>query len=473
VEAALQFSNRARWREFRKRFRPDVIVTRLLWRNYRFSSALKHRFQRRFTPAGALILAAALMCAGIGVDTNQAVAYQAFTLLAALVVVSLLWSFGRTPKFIAQRLLPRVATAGQPLLYRVVVTNLTRHPQFGISVGEDFGDPRPGYEEFANNPEPGEKERNPFDRFFRFYRWLWLIARKQIATGTEEALPPLVLRKPVELQMRLTPQRRGHLHLQGVKFAVPDPFGLCRSYTRHKSPASVLVLPKRYRLPQIDLPGSMEYQPGGVTLASNLGESEEFVALREYRRGDPLRHIHWKSVGKTGKLVVKEFQNEYFVRHALILDTFLERSDSPVFEEAISVAASFACELNTQETLLDLLFVGPHAYSMTTGHGVCQVDHLLEILASVQPCTTKPFSELGGLVLQQIGLVSGCVCVFLNWDEDRQELVRQLQTLAVPLLVIVLKEPGKRDPAPGTMAADPARFHVLEAGNIEEGLASL
>ena len=57
-------------------------------------------------------------------------------------------------------------------------------------------------------------------------------------------------------------------------------------------------------------------------MASSVGESEEFVSLRDYRRGDPMRHIHWKSWAKTGKPIVKEFQDEFFVRHALILDTF-------------------------------------------------------------------------------------------------------------------------------------------------------
>ena len=31
----------------------------------------------------------------------------------------------------------------------------------------------------------------------------------------------------------------------------------------------------------------MKYQQGGVALAANVGRSEEFVSLRDYRRGDP------------------------------------------------------------------------------------------------------------------------------------------------------------------------------------------
>ena len=449
------------------------MITRLLWRNYRLSSALKHRFVRRFTPAGVLVLAAMFMTGGIGVDTNQAIAYQAFNLLGIVVAISLLWSLGPKPALLAERRLPRVGTAGQPLLYEVRVVNLSRDVQGSISVKEDLGDPRPSYEEFSGTPEPGESERNLFDRFFRFYRWMWLIARKQIAKVEEQKLPSLFPHSAVEVQMQVIPRRRGQLRLRGLEFGVPDPFGLTRRYTEVRAPASVLVLPKRYPVGAIDLPGTVEYQPGGVNLATNFGESEEFVALREYRRGDPLRHIHWKSVSKTGKFIVKEFQNEFFVRHALILDTFLEEPDDALFEEAVSVAASFACTLNTQESLLDLLFVGPKAYCLTGGHGVSQVEHMLEVLAGVQPCTAQSFSRLENLVLDRAGIVSGCICLFLHWNEARQKLVEQLQMLEVPLLVLVMKSSGAEDPEPGPMAKDPKHFKVIETGRAEEALSAL
>jgi hypothetical protein len=88
-------------------------------------------------------------------------------------------------------------------------------------------------------------------------------------------------------------------------------------------PASVLILPKRYAITPIALPGNRSYQSDGVALASSVGDSEEFRALRDYRPGDSPRKIHWKSWAKVGKPIFKEEQDEFFVRHALILDTFL------------------------------------------------------------------------------------------------------------------------------------------------------
>jgi uncharacterized protein (DUF58 family) len=211
-----------------------------------------------------------------------------------------------------------------------------------------------------------------------------------------------------------------------------------------------------------------------VALASSIGDSEEFLSLREYRPGDPLRRIHWKSWAKTNIPIVKEYQDEFFVRHALILDTFQVEENHEFFEEAVSVAASFACSIQTQESLLDLMFVGPEAYCFTSGRGLAHTDKMLEILASVIPCRDKPFSTLHSLVLERAALLSGCICVMLSWDADRQKLVHHLHALGLPLLVFVITG-GDKDPAfdPGLKKDVAENIHVLRVDAIEEGLARL
>jgi uncharacterized protein (DUF58 family) len=276
------------------------------------------------------------------------------------------------------------------------------------------------------------------------------------------------------MPMSLTPLRRGLIRIQGVTLGRPDPLGLFRGFGRLALPQSVLVLPKRYPVPPIAMPGTMKYQEGGVALASSVGQSDEFVALRDYRHGDPLRHIHWRSWARTGKPVVKEFEDEFFVRHALVLDTFTAEPHSEVFEEAVSIAASFACTLRTQESLLDLLFVGPESYCFTAGRGLAHADHMLEILASVRACHERPFSALEQLVLEHVTLVSGCLCVLLGWDLARQELIRKLKALGVPVLVLVIVEPGRsKSVDAGLMRDEPDRFHVLEVGQVDQGLLRL
>jgi uncharacterized protein (DUF58 family) len=221
------------------------------------------------------------------------------------------------------------------------------------------------------------------------------------------------------------------------------------------------------------LPGRTRYQQGGVNFASGVGESEEFVALRDYRRGDPLRRIHWRSTARVGELVVKEYQDEFFMRHALVLDTFCDPSVDDAFEEAVAVAASFACTIPDQDSLLDLLFVGPGTVCVTAGRGVGQTVQMLEVLAGAAPCREPRFPELTRAVLRHAGVLSGCILVLLDWDEPRRDLVRRLKALGMPTLVLLLQQPGSvTPPEPGPGEA-PDRFVVAEVGRVGEVLATL
>ena len=78
------------------------------------------------------------------------------------------------------------------------------------------------------------------------------------------------------------------LRLIGTTIACPDPFGLFRSLRTIPSQQTMLIFPRRYPMSPFELPGTMKYQLGGVSVATSVGESEEFVSLREYRPGTHL-----------------------------------------------------------------------------------------------------------------------------------------------------------------------------------------
>jgi uncharacterized protein (DUF58 family) len=439
------------------------VLTRLSYAVYRRGSSLRYRFGRRFTRAGALVFAAALFAAGLGADLEQAVAYQLFSFLFALLAVSTICSMFFRGSFGVTRSVPRFGTVGDPLRYSVWVENRTQRKQIGLTLLENMADARMSFKEFAAVTK-SRKNRS-------FRRAKFPAAKRALLRPA--AIPPIPARGSAIAEIELVPLRRGPLRLTGASIARTDPFGLVRAFIEVRAPDTIIVLPRRYPLPPVALPGTLKYQQGGVALASSVGQSEEFVSLREYRRGDPMRHIHWKSWARTGKPIIKEFQDEFFVRHALILDTFGQVEQREIFEEAVSVAASFACTIQTQESLLDLMFVGPQAFCFTAGRGLAHTEQLLEVLAAVEMCADKPFSTLETLVLQHITGVSGCLCIYIAWDEARQNLVQMLQAFGLPVMVLVIVGEGAASLERGPLNAEPAAFHVLEMGKIAEELQKL
>lgn len=423
---------------------------------------------RRFTPAG-LMVAAALLLAGIfGPDTESNVAYQGFALFLGFLVLALAFTSSYSPRLTVTRVLPRFGTVGAPLQYRIVLKSLSAKAEKDLTLLEELGGALPKFQEWLALRRADQRRLRHFRLAQRTKTDFGPAAVfKQIAVA---AVPP---GQELSVPAELTPLRRGVLRLESILLARTDPLGLIRALGRTPVPQTVLILPKRYPVPSVPLPGVLKYQEGGVALAANVGQSDEFVALRDYRHGDPLRHIHWRTWAKAGKPVVKEFEDEFFVRHALVLDTFADHPRSDTFEEAVSVAASFACTIQTQESLLDLLFVGPDSYCFTAGRGLAHVDQLLEVLASVQPCLDQPFPTLEHLVLNHIHAVSGCVCVLLRWDTQRQEFVTKLKALGIPVLVLLVVPPGQGTVDPGPMRDAPEHFYALETGRIAEGLARL
>ena len=440
----------------------------LFYRFYRPCSSLWYWARRRFTLAGLCVAGGFIVTGAVGTDIESTVTYQTFALLLAILALSFGFSRFFRAKFSATRFLPRLGTAGQPLHYRVLVKNLTTQPQQDLTLLEDLHDPRPSLEEWLAVQLAENRRAHPF-RISERRR----TNPFRLVNLKEAEVPPLLPGGEMEVRVELTPLRRGILRFNGVTLARPDPLGLFRSFAKTPAVQTVLILPKRHPIPPIALPGTMRYQEGGVALAANVGRSEEFVALREYRHGDPLRHIHWRSWAKTGKPIVKEFEDEFFVRHALVLDTFDDEPQSEILEEAVSVAASFACAVLTQESLLDLLFVGNQSYCFTAGRGLAHADQMLEILASVTNCANKKFETLEQLVLNHISVVSGCICVLQCWDDARKNFVKKLRSLDIPLLVLVIVRPGEAKPDAGPLRDEPDRFHVLEIGRIAEQLAVL
>jgi uncharacterized protein (DUF58 family) len=455
-------------RQFRW-FSPVNIALWLFYRGYRVATWSTYWTKRRFTVIGQAVVGATLVALFASLDADSAVGYQAFIPLLVILLLAFLFRFGFRTNFQVERRLPRLATVGLPLHYSVLVKNLSRHRQAGLTLIDDFVDPRPRFKQWREYKVDEDRHVRPFRFDNRRFR-----SPFKFATTKEVDLPPLHPQQEGEVRVELTPIRRGLVQFAGVTFARPDPLGIYRALRSQAEPQSLLILPRRYEIPPVALPGQMKYQQGGVAMASHIGQSEEFVALREYRRGDPPRHIHWRSWAKAGKPIVKEYEDEFFVRHALVLDTFTTRPYSDAFEEAVSVAASFACTVLTQESLLDLLFVGAEAYAFTAGRGLAHADQMLEILAAVQPCRNRTFEQLEGLVLDHVQNVSGCICVLLAWDAARQQLVKKLRLLGVPLQVLVIRPAGETERlAPGPMHDAPGQFHQLELGQIGEQLANL
>ena len=328
----------------------------------------------------------------------------------------------------------------------------------------------PSRKEFVDRPEPREKERNLFDRTFVYYRWLWLVETKRLASGMTSEEFDIGPGATKRVTVRLRPNRRGLLTLRNLRVLKKDPFGLFqRALSVSEDRSSLLILPRRYPIPKLELPGQQTLDDVGAGLvASALGQSEDFIGLRDYRPGDPVRHIHWRSWARLNRPVVKEFEEEYVPRFALGLDsTLLPDQDTEVFEEAVSVAASFVSGVESNRAALDCLFAGDHAYQyVQSGSGASRAtEKMLEVLATIEP--THDIGSLDAMrerMQGQASTLSAAILIFTDWCGKRAEFVKALGARGVHTIVLVVTE-DRRESLPG--------LTFLPIGEIEGLLASL
>ena len=401
-----------------------------------------------------------------GVDTRQTMSFQIAAVLFALLLIAVLSAPLFRARFRLRRYLPEVASVGVPCRYQLELTPLGGGRQFGLQLTDRLSGSPPTLTEMARSRDNEAQTGNRFDRVIGFPRWLLLLERKRGGNIDAVALPVLETGQTTRVELGFTPLRRGYLDFSEALIQRPDPLGLFHAIIRQPLKDRLLVLPRRYTLPPVRLSGGRSYQPGGLEQASSVGDAEEFISLRDYRPGDPLRHIHWKSWARTGHPVVREYQDEYFIRQGLLLDTYLEQGPDSLFEEAVSVAASYACMPRDRDSLLDLLFAGDRTHSFTSGRGLADTRALLEVLACVETTEQDPFPGLEGMLSQHAPHLSACICILLAWDEKRQALIRLLRGLGLGVQVIVLRCSGMDPPVPGIMADQPQHFEVLTAGNI-------
>ena len=258
--------------------------------------------------------------------------------------------------------------------------------------------------------------------------------------------PPAGGSRTAVLEAPLSFPRRGVYDLGPAETRVSDPFGLLGFSRTFPEKTEVVVYPKTHALPGFPLRGG-DMEAGSRGSRGQRGD--EFASLREYRRGDDRRHIHWKSVARTGELFVKEFSLEAPRRHTIVLDARREgiRINEDEVEDAVSAAGSVLRHLSRERLPLRLLCANAAVDATEFGRDDAPYWESMRLLARVRADGTRPLSEV---VLEGRGaLGEGVVLVSRTRDEGLPGAVRSLRDAGLSVVVVALATYTYRTP-PGT-----------------------
>lgn len=141
---------------------------------------------------------------------------------------------------------------------------------------------------------------------------------------------------------------RGRFVVGPMTVRLSDPFGLVQLDRAFQTTASLVVTPRVEALPAIPLSGAWTGSGDNRPRAFASGSAED-VTVREYRRGDDLRRVHWRSSARVGELMVRREEQPWQSRATLFLDnrksSHRGSGAASSLEHAVSIAASVAAHL--------------------------------------------------------------------------------------------------------------------------------
>src|SRR5215467_8281008 len=229
---------------------------------------------------------------------------------------------------------------------------------------------------------------------------------------------------------------RGRFDVGPLVVRLTDPFGLCELTRSFPSVDHLVVIPQMTTLPMVRLAG--EYAGAGDSRARSVAvHGEDDAATREYRHGDDLRRVHWRSTARTGELMVRREEQPWESRATIVLDTRFRahRGEGPTasFEWAVSAVASIAEHLHHNGYKVRLVTDTGTDLDATRGETAI-LDHLAEVQLTAQGDLAIAVDQVrhradGGLVIAVLGLLdsaeadilgglrrSGTTCVALLID---------------------------------------------------------
>lgn len=204
--------------------------------------------------------------------------------------------------------------------------------------------------------------------------------------------------RAAELAYTVTCARRGWFTFGPVPLATRAPFGLwaAQRLAPVDGPDGLLVFPETRSLARLDL---FDRQPAVETSLSRVGQGGEFLGVRDYRSGDPLRHVHWRTTARAGRLIVKEFADEQQPAFTLALDlsaaACLGGEDDNTLELGIKLAASLARHAAERSLPVRLL---TNSRQWPAPPGPLSPWALLSYLARVQPGGDDALADALGAV---------------------------------------------------------------------------
>jgi uncharacterized protein (DUF58 family) len=150
-------------------------------------------------------------------------------------------------------------------------------------------------------------------------------------------------------------------------------------------------------LPFVDLASSRE---AATESEPRRGQGPEYLGVREFRPGDPIRQVHWRLTARHGELVVRDLEEQRVPRLAIWIDSDV---DDEGLDEACSAAASIVASASTSGVGVRIVAATNEGQSVVSRASALALDRWLALLKPAAVSTETAIEWLTGDTVRGVG----------------------------------------------------------------------
>ncbi len=275
---------------------------------------------------------------------------------------------------------------------------------------------------------------------------------EMILNETREAKFKVEGQQTADFFYGLTPPRRGKYEFGKTAIRFLSKLGLVWCQTNLGKAESVKVYPNMRRAKEMELKALGAHSMMAVQRKAILrGEGRDFESMRDYVRGDELRHISWTATARRGKLTTRQYQIERDQTIIIALDAGRLMTgrigDETKFDTAIHASLALMSAAARGGDNCGLLVFGRKVKKfLPPKKGITHIDAVLESLHDLEPELIEPSYSRAFQFIASNSKKRSFVVILTDLvdKESSKELINSLKLLRprhLPLVVTI----GDRD----------------------------
>lgn len=285
-----------------------------------------------------VIVAVALLA--IATTIRSGWLYLVSSMLLATIPVGLLSAWRATRHLEVARKCPGEVFEGKPFQVTLTVKNAGRFGRYLVSISD---------RQFGGGEREGaaSRLRRRRSELKAFIKAEGYDEEKPVAAAVHASakvsIDSLPAGEAVEVSYELVAPRRGVHTEAGLTASSGGIFGEVVVKRRMLVPSRLTVFPAVFPIDHFPFDPAVSVAPADSYEWGRKGMGQDYYGVREYVRGDSLRHIHWRSSARHGQLIVKEYQQEFRPTAGLLLLLEKPRAGDDVsnsLEDGLRAAAS-------------------------------------------------------------------------------------------------------------------------------------